>query len=87
MDDVDGFPMEKEANGSDKNPLIKSSAAISALQGYDDEDDEDLDGEPLDDDIDGAPLVESPKQGSTAPGFVPSKWESVSPKRVESQVF
>lgn len=40
----------------------------------------------VDEDIDGLPLNESPKGGSFAPGFVPSKWESVSPKRVESQV-
>jgi hypothetical protein len=60
LDDVDGVPLsdmdgsvfKDDLDGSpykpNNTPLLKSSAAISALQGYDDDDDED-------DDIDGAP--------------------------------
>ena len=56
FEDVDGVPLHKSDNGLDgmkaKNtPLLKSSAAISALMSYDDEDD--------DDDIDGAPCTYS----------------------------
>ena len=44
----------------------------------------------MDDDLDGIPLTNNhspaPLKGGPAPGFVPSKWESVSPKRVEAQV-
>lgn len=56
MDDVDGFPLgdDRDVNGGKgakeetvTTPLIKNSAAISALQGYDDDDEEE--------DIDGAP--------------------------------
>lgn len=99
IEDVDGIPMnnaeDKEGVISDidglplTTPLINKSAAISALMGYDDdEDDEDIDGAPLDDDVDGLPLRHDGSalvETGTAPGFVSSKWESVSPKRVEAQ--
>ncbi|XP_047496387.1 U2 snRNP-associated SURP motif-containing protein-like isoform X2 [Penaeus chinensis] len=92
IDDVDGIPI-KEEDKEDldgipiaNTPLIKS-AAISALLGYDDDDDEeDIDGAPLDDDVDGIPFKEAPiSDNGPAPGFVSSKWERVSPKRVEAQ--
>jgi hypothetical protein len=41
----------------------------------------------VDDDVDGVPLGPSRLVTTgTGPGFVPPKWESVSPKRVEAQV-
>ena len=49
IEDVDGFPLSGEANGSAKDSntsLLKNSAAISALMGYNDDDDDDLDGAP-----------------------------------------
>ena len=84
-EDLDGMPLK-----APKTPLLKSSAAISALQGYDDDDEEeDIDGAPLDDeDVDGTPLGSSRVAPSAAaPGFVSTKWESVSPQRVESQAM
>ncbi|XP_076053103.1 U2 snRNP-associated SURP motif-containing protein isoform X2 [Oratosquilla oratoria] len=130
LDDVDGVPLKEEREDIDGTPLdgvplsttpLIKSAAISALQGYDDDDD-DLDGAPLDDmypaeepisnteeDVDGIPLSEGlshlpsrkvPNSGSGSgssrgrerdvegtPGFVSSKWESVSPKQVEAQAM
>lgn len=42
---------------------------------------------PVDDDVDGIPFKEAPiSDNGPAPGFVSSKWERVSPKRVEAQV-
>ena len=42
---------------------------------------------PVDDDVDGVPLKEGGViNNGPAPGFVSSKWESVSPKRVQAQV-
>ncbi|KAA0202237.1 hypothetical protein HAZT_HAZT006479 [Hyalella azteca] len=101
LDDVDGVPLsdmdgsvfKDDLDGSpykpNNTPLLKSSAAISALQGYDDDDeDDDIDGAPLDDDVDGVPLGPSRLVTTgTGPGFVPPKWESVSPKRVEAQAM
>lgn len=97
IDDVDGIPIKEEEKEEDidgipiaNSPLMKS-AAISALLGYDDDDDEDdLDGAPLDDEdvggVDGLPL-KGPivSDNGPGPGFVSSKWESVSPKRVQAQ--
>lgn len=86
-DDVDGFPIkEEDKDDIDGVPLIKSDA-ISALMGYDDDEDEDdLDGAPLDDDVDGVPMKDAGGMNNgPAPGFVSSKWESVSPKRVQAQ--
>ncbi|KAK7057008.1 U2 snRNP-associated SURP domain-containing protein [Halocaridina rubra] len=85
-DDVDGIPIkEEEKDDIDGVPLIKSDA-ISALMGYDDDEDEDyLDGAPLDEDVDGVPMKDGGINNGPAPGFVSSKWESVSPKRVEAQ--
>ncbi|XP_071542490.1 U2 snRNP-associated SURP motif-containing protein isoform X2 [Panulirus ornatus] len=92
LDDVDGIPIkEEEKEDIDgipiaNTPLIKS-AAISALLGYDDDDDEeDIDGAPLDDDVDGIPMKDPiVADNGPSPGFVSSKWESVSPKRVQAQ--
>ncbi|KAK4313057.1 hypothetical protein Pmani_015576 [Petrolisthes manimaculis] len=92
IDDVDGIPI-KDVEKEDidgipiaNTPLIKS-AAISALLGYDDDDDdEDIDGAPLDDDVDGIPMKDNVgADNGPSPGFVSSKWESVSPKRVQAQ--
>lgn len=56
LEDVDGVPLSEGGDREDldgiplhpsNTPLLKSSAAISALLGYDDDDE--------DDDIDGAP--------------------------------
>lgn len=102
LDDVDGVPLGMLDSKEDlldglpfkpnNTPLLQSSAAISALQGYDDDDDDedDLDGAPLDDDVDGVPLGSGsprPPAAGTGPGFVPPKWESVSPQRVEAQAM
>merc|ERR1719167_356483 len=93
IDDVDGFPIKDEDKDDldgvpiANTPLIKS-AAISALLGYDDDgSDEDIDGAPLDDDVDGFPLKDTSLNydNGPAPGFVSSKWERVSPKRVEAE--
>ena len=79
FDEVDGIPLnDNEVQGLNeesvrtpmkepKTPLLKSSAAISALQGYDDdEEEEDIDGAPLDDeDVDGLPLSSSRVPSST----------------------
>lgn len=87
-DDVDGIPIkEEDKDDIDGVPLIKSDA-ISALMGYDDDDDEeDIDGAPLEEDVDGIPLKDGGMMlnNGPAPGFVSSKWESVSPKRVQAQ--
>lgn len=87
-DDVDGIPIkEEDKDDIDGVPLIKSDA-ISALMGYDDDDDEeDIDGAPLEEDVDGIPLKDGSMMlnNGPAPGFVSSKWESVSPKRVQAQ--
>ena len=41
----------------------------------------------VDDDVDGIPISSPrPPATGTGPGFVPPKWESVSPQRVEAQV-
>ncbi|XP_050714698.1 U2 snRNP-associated SURP motif-containing protein-like isoform X3 [Eriocheir sinensis] len=94
IDDVDGIPIKEEEEEKEdidgvpiaNTPLIKS-AAISALLGYDDDDDdEDIDGAPLDDDVDGIPMKDAlVSDNGPSPGFVSSKWESVSPKRVQAQ--
>jgi len=96
IEDVDGIPLnneDKEISDIDglplTTPLINKSAAISALMGYDDDDeDDDVDGMPFDEDVDGLPMKDgSLVETGTAPGFVSSKWESVSPKRVEAQAI
>ncbi|XP_045135171.1 U2 snRNP-associated SURP motif-containing protein-like isoform X4 [Portunus trituberculatus] len=94
IDDVDGIPIKEEEEKEEdldgipiaNTPLIKS-AAISALLGYDDDDDDDdIDGAPLDEDVDGVPMKDMVvADNGPSPGFVSSKWESVSPKRVQAQ--
>ncbi|XP_063873088.1 U2 snRNP-associated SURP motif-containing protein-like isoform X3 [Scylla paramamosain] len=94
IDDVDGIPIKEEEEKEEdldgipiaNTPLIKS-AAISALLGYDDDDDDDdIDGAPLDEDVDGIPMKDIVvADNGPSPGFVTSKWESVSPKRVQAQ--
>ncbi|XP_066975259.1 U2 snRNP-associated SURP motif-containing protein isoform X1 [Macrobrachium rosenbergii] len=89
LDDVDGIPIkEEDRDDLDGIPLIKSDA-ISALMGYEDDDDDDIDGAPrmyFDEDVDGVPLKDGGMMNNgPAPGFVSSKWESVSPKRVQAQ--
>ncbi|KAK8738232.1 hypothetical protein OTU49_004118 [Cherax quadricarinatus] len=95
IDDVDGIPIkDEEKEDIDGVPIANSplmkSAAISALLGYDDDDDDDdIDGAPLDDDDVGVDsvLMKGPMvaDNGPGPGFVSSKWESVSPKRVQAQ--
>lgn len=42
----------------------------------------------VDDDVDGIPMKEiMMSDNGPSPGFVSSKWESVSPKRVQAQVW
>jgi len=82
LGDIDGLPLGPKAP---HNPLLASSAAISALMGYSDDEDEDLDGAPL---VEPSPPRQAPKPTpGTGGGFVAPKWESVSPGRVEAQAM
>jgi len=94
FEDVDGVPIEDPnfdgmplSPTPQKTPLLASSAAISALMNYSDDEEEDIDGAPL---AEFPPVAELPPptiQSGTGPQFVSNKWESVSPERVEAQAM
>ncbi|XP_011196659.2 U2 snRNP-associated SURP motif-containing protein isoform X2 [Zeugodacus cucurbitae] len=93
-EDLDGIPLDGAALL--KSALMRGLPEAMSIQkstptrrGADIEEDDDIDGVPLDDDIDGIPLEKLSCDSSNAKSgaFIPSKWETVDPEQVEAQAI
>ncbi|XP_067631661.1 U2 snRNP-associated SURP motif-containing protein [Eurosta solidaginis] len=99
-EDLDGVPLDGAAllksalmRGLPESMSIPKTPMRRGV-GMDEEDD-DIDGIPMDDDIDGIPLEKIPtelsdmqmKANAKAGAFIPSKWETVDPEQVEAQAI
>ncbi|XP_053963349.1 U2 snRNP-associated SURP motif-containing protein [Anastrepha ludens] len=100
-EDLDGVPLDGAAllksalmRGLPEAMSIQKSTPTQRGLGIDEEDD-DIDGVPLDEDIDGIPLEKLPpelsdsqlKANAKGGAFIPSKWETVDPEQVEAQAI
>ncbi|XP_036331068.1 U2 snRNP-associated SURP motif-containing protein [Rhagoletis pomonella] len=100
-EDLDGVPLDGAAllksalmRGLPEAMSIQKSTPTRRTLGIDEEDD-DIDGVPLEEDIDGIPLEKLPtefsdtqsKANAKGGAFIPSKWETVDPEQVEAQAI